>query len=336
MPKPGLKIPLLVFLLTLSAIAFAQKTDKVLLKNGDVLTGEIYGLKLAILDLNMTSTGSVEVKWETVERIISDKIYQVTVKKGDVFVTKLDSAFFKTHHFILDDIVDFVRIKDRFWRNLDGDVGLGFNYTKSSDILQFNFSSSITYVRPKLELNLSLNSNISSLSTDSLLSKNQDATLGILHNLKNAYYLFSSLGWQQNTQLGLANRFILAAGAGKLFINDNHHRLLSGTGLSYNVEQSDKNADYTQNLEALATINFKKFKYFTPKVSIDATYTIYAGITDWGRIRMNLSLNTKYEIFRNFNVGLTFYDNYDNKPLAGAVSNNDYGINFTISYTFGR
>ena len=317
-------------------MAMAQKTDKVFLKNGDVLTGEIYGLKLAILDLNMTSTGSVEVKWETVERIVSDKIFQVTIQNGAVLVTKLDSAFFNTHHFILDDIVDFVRIKDRFWRNLDGDLGLGFNYTKSSDILQFNFNSSITYVRPKLETNLTLNSNISSQSTDSILSKNQDATLGIIKNLKNTYYYFSSLGWQQNSQLGLANRFILTGGGGKLFMNDNHHRLLSGTGLSYNVEKSDESTTYTQNLEALATINFKKFKYFTPKVSIDATYTIYAGITDWGRIRMNLSLNTKYEIFRNFNVGLTFYDNYDNEPLAGAVSNNDFGINFTVSYTFGR
>ena len=336
MHKSALKISLLIILFTVSAIASAQKTDIILLKNGDVFTGEIYYLKFAQLNFNMTSTGTINIKWEEVVRITSDKIFQVTLPHGEVYVTQLDSNFFEQHHTSINDIVEIIRIKDRFWSRLEGNVDLGFNYTKSNDILQFNFNSSTTHVKPKQEINLLLSSIISNQSSDSVISKNQNATFSILRQLEHNYYLTSSFGWQQNIQLGINNRFLLTAGGGKLLINDNHQVLLTGTGLSYNVEQSDESSNYTQNLEALFTARFKKFRYFTPKVSIDAQYTIYTGLTDWGRIRMNFNVSAKYEILKDFNVGLTFYDNFDNRPPAGAISKNDFGINFTLGYQFGR
>ena len=44
----------------------------------------------------------------------------------------------------------------------------------------------------------------------------------------------------------------------------------------------------------------------------------------------------KFEIFKDFNVGLTFYDLYDNRPPEGAVSKNDFGVNTTLGYVFGK
>ncbi len=317
-------------------MAIAQKTDKVYLKNGDIFTGEVYYMRVALLNFNMTSTGTIDIKWVEVVKISSGKIFQVTMKNGDVYVDKLDSIFFENNHVLLDDIVEIVEIEETFLQRLVGSVDLGFNYAKSNDILQFNFNSSTTYIKPKSEVNLLMTSNISNQSGDSILSKNQGIRLGYLKQLQNNYYASGSFSWQQNTQLGLANRYLLASAFGKRLIKDNHHSLLAGAGLSYNVEQSDKSRDYTSNLEALASFHFKEYKYLTPKLSIDALYTLYAGVTDWGRIRMNLELNTKYEVLKDFNIGLTFYDNYDSRPPQGALSKNDFGLNFTLGYSFGR
>lgn len=336
MHKSAFKPYLILLLLTLPATMLAQKTDKLFLRNGDILTGEIYDMRFAQVDFNMTATGTVQIKWEEVVRITSDKIFEVTMPHGEVYITRLDSAFYETHQTNLQAIVEIVQIKDRFIRRFSGDVSMGFNYTKSSDILQFNFNSSTTYTKPRVEMTLLLNSVISNTASDSFISKNQQATLSMLRQLKNNYYLASSFGWQQNTQLGLANRFLLTGGAGKYLLSDNHQKLLTGTGLSYNVEQSDQLTPYTSNLEALASFQYKRFRYFTPKLSIDAEYVIYAGLTDWGRIRMNANLSSKYEVFKDFNVGLTFYDNYDSRPPAGASSKNDFGVNFTLGYQFGR
>lgn len=317
-------------------VGMGQKTDKAFLKNGDVITGEIKSLKFAKLSFDMTGPGTIQIKWEEILQLKSDKIFQITMRNGEVLIEKLDSFFFVKHHASLHDLVEVVQIKDRFLLRLDGDINLGFNFSKSSDNFQFNLNSSTTYRKPKAETNLKLNSVLSKSSSDTSLSKKQDATINYYRKLKKSFFLNSILGWQQNTQLGLANRFSFSGGGGKILINNNHQRLLTGTGLSYNVEQSSNNMGYTNNLEGLLTIQFKNFRYSSPKISIDASNTFYPGLSDWGRIRMDLQLNTKIEIFKDFFAGLVFYDLYDNRPPKGAVSKNDFGINFTIGYEFGK
>jgi hypothetical protein len=317
-------------------MGLGQKTDKVFLKNGDVVTGEIKSLKLAKLSFDMNGPGMISIKWEEIVRITSNKTFQVTTQNGQVLLTKLDSLFFETQKIKLDQIVEIVQIRNKFLKRLEGDINLGFNYTKSSDIVQFNFASSIIYRKPKMETNFKLNTVLSKSSNDTITSKKQDATTGILKTLNNRFYLMSNLGWERNTQLGLANRFLLAAGGGKILLNDNHQRLLTGIGVSYNREESSESSGYIGNVEAQAVIQYKKFRYSSPKVNIDAQYIIFPSLSDLGRVRMNLQVNTNFEIFKDFTVGLTFYDNFDNRPPSGAVSTNDYGITFTMGYTFGK
>ncbi|MGZ5191757.1 MAG: DUF481 domain-containing protein, partial [Flavisolibacter sp.] len=251
-------------------------------------------------------------------------------------LTKLDTLFFKTNNILLDDIVEIVPIKNKFLKRLSGDINLGFNYTKSSDIIQFNFGSSITYRVPKIETNFKLNTVISRSKADTITSKKQDATAGVLRTLNKRYYLVSYLGWERNTQLGLDNRYLLAGGAGKIIFNDNHKRLLTGGGLSYNREQFKDSSSFKGNFEAMGMVQFKKFRYVFPKINIDAQFNVYPSISDWGRIRMNLQVNTSFEIFKDFSTGLTFYDNFDSRPSSSATSGNDYGLTFTISYMFGK
>ena len=93
---------------------------------------------------------------------------------------------------------------------------------------------------------------------------------------------------------------------------------------------------YSGSLEGMLIITFKEFKYSTPKISIDTRLAIFPGLSDWGRVRMAFNLTSKVEIFKDFNVGLNFYDEFDNRPPASAQSKNDYGVNFTIGYEFGK
>jgi hypothetical protein len=330
-----LKITGVIILLTVSLVMSAQKTDKVLLKNGNTVTGEIKNMKFAKLSYDVDGPGTISIKWEHVIKISSDKTFQVTMQNGDVLITKLDSIFFDQPSITLDSIIEIVRINDKFLQRLDGSINLGFNYAKSNSALQFNFNSSITYRKPKAELNFKLNSVITDNATDSM-SKKQDVTFDFYRKLRSSFYLNVLLGWQQNTELGLENRFIFPVVAGKILINNNHQRLLTGAGLSGNLEQSSGSPDYSGSLEGMLIIAFKEFKYSTPKISIDARVAVFPGLTDWGRVRMGINLSSKIEIFKDFNVGLNFYDDFDSRPPAGASSKNDFGLNFTIGYEFGK
>jgi hypothetical protein len=331
-----MKISGLLLLLFVSLIGVAQKTDKVYLKNGDVLTGEIKYMKFAMLKYDIDGPGKIDVKWEYIVQIRSDKIFQVTMKDGEVLVVKLDTFFFNLSKATLENIIEIVRIKDKFLKRMDGDINLGFNYAKSNSILQFNLNSTITYRIPKNEFTSKINSVITHSSSDSTASKKQDIMFDYYRKLKNSFYINTLVGWQQNTELGLLNRFVIPFVGGKILLNSNHQRLLTGAGFNYNLEQSTGNELYTSNIESMFIIQFKEFRYSFPKLSIDTRFALFPSLSDWGRVRMGFNITSKVEIFKDFNVGLNFYDEFDNRPPSGAASKNDFGVNFTIGYFFGK
>ncbi len=314
-------------------VSRAQKTDKVSLKNGDTITGEIKSMKLGLLSYDVTGPGIIDIKWEEVTKIKSDKIFEFTLMRGILVVTTVDSLFKMFHITSLDQIVEIMPIRDRFLKRITGDVNLGFNYTKSNNILQLNFASNLFYKIPKIEIDLKLNAVITNYGQDSSLSKKEDIIGSFRRNMPNNYFWGGSLGWQQNTELGLASRYLVSGVFGKNFLRDNHNHLLSSVGFSYNQEQSVETGLYSGNLDALLGIAYKRFYRSTPKLSIISDYLIYPGISDWGRIRMQADLSVNVEIFKDFITGLSFYYSYDNRPPAGSVSNDDYGLMFTVGYT---
>ena len=84
---------IIAFLCTVKTIS-GQKTDKVYLKNGDVITGEIKNLYLGLLTFDMTGPGKISIKWEEVKGLKSDKIFEITLRQGQVTVRRLTAHFF--------------------------------------------------------------------------------------------------------------------------------------------------------------------------------------------------------------------------------------------------
>ena len=71
----------LVALLSLCAIpaTAAMKTDIVIFKNGDRLTGEFKSLKRGQLNLNTEATGTIGIEWDKISSVVSDQRVQVEV-----------------------------------------------------------------------------------------------------------------------------------------------------------------------------------------------------------------------------------------------------------------
>ena len=326
----------LIFFFFSIQIVNGQKTDKVFLSNGDILTGIIKDLRLAMLRFDLDGPGIIDIKWEKVVAVRSDKLFEIGLQSGALIVSKLDSAFFSTHAVELSAIIEMYPIRKKFVRRFSGNVSTGINYTKSSDVFEFNFSSVITYRIPKLELSLTTTSFITDRSDDSSLTKEQDFRFNAIFYFGKLYLIGGGIEWQQNTELGVKNRFSLKAFMGKVLLVNNHNRFVSYAGLSLNREQSITSESYTTNLELPFGITYKRFFYSTPKQSIDAVINAYPSLSDWGRVRMEFSLKTSIEIFKDFNTGITFYDKFDNRPPEGASSKNDFGVAFTVSYKFNN
>src|SRR6478736_1273382 len=84
----GLYLKLMVIIaLTAGDISvYAQKTDNVKLRNGNTLTGEILSMKLGLLTYKMDGPGTISIKWEYVTAINSDKVYDFTLRNGEIII----------------------------------------------------------------------------------------------------------------------------------------------------------------------------------------------------------------------------------------------------------
>src|ERR1700690_957238 len=81
-----------IVILTVTAIGsrvYAQKTDNVTLKNGNILTGEIMSMKLGLLTYKMDGPGTITIKWEYVTAITSDKIFDFTLRNGEIIIGRM-------------------------------------------------------------------------------------------------------------------------------------------------------------------------------------------------------------------------------------------------------
>jgi hypothetical protein len=100
--------------------------------------------------------------------------------------------------------------------------------------------------------------------------------------LKDRNYVNFLFGWQQNTELGLENRFILPVVAGKILLNNNHQRLLTGAGLSYNLEESSGSTSYASSLEGMLIIfPSKNLSIQPPSCRSIQGWPIFPGLSDW-------------------------------------------------------
>jgi len=66
---------LLVITLLLSTNTFAQRTDIIIMKNGDHITGEIKKLKFGIVTFKTDDAGTLSIQWDKIRHLISNGVY---------------------------------------------------------------------------------------------------------------------------------------------------------------------------------------------------------------------------------------------------------------------
>jgi hypothetical protein len=62
-------------------------------------------------------------------------------------------------------------------------------------------------------------------------------------------------------------------------------------------------------------------------------------LTDFGRVRIEFETRIKYEVLKDFYLGLGLFDKFDSRPPVGndtvnGAIKNDFGIETTINWRF--
>lgn len=332
----------LILTLFFGPAARAEKTDRLILANGDKFTGEIKKLEFGKLTFKTDHMGTLSIKWDKIIGLTSKAYYEVELFDGTIYFGALgdaslkwrmtmitDSASFEIYRFY---VVRILPIQDRFWAKVDGAASVGFNYTKASEIFQLNASANASYHSRTVEAETDF-STIITLQQDTSATERYDFDLLARRLLEYRWFALGEIGAQSNSALGLNLRLLLNGGLGRKVIQNNSEWLMTGGGLAINREWTQNWSKSTNNLEAIGALRFSKFRYDDPELNLTIGTALFANLTNFGRIRMEIDAKVAWEIINNLFLNLTFYDSFDNEPPSGAAKN-DWGLVFSFGYSF--
>ncbi len=320
----------------------AQKTDIIIMNNGDRITGEVKKLEYGLVTFKTDDAGTLSIKWDKIATLTAKESFEVEKEDGSVYFgsipesPKPDTLIIATDLFRFEipnaNVVSIIPIKNKFLKRLDGSVGVGFSYTKATTLSQLNFNTSVQYRTRKMVTSFSYDGNLSTQEDEST-TRRQEFNYVLQRLLPGKWFYGTQTGFEQNSELGLDLRINLGVAGGRNMIQNNRNVFQALIGFQGISEWLTGVTESTRDFEGVITLYYSLFKYDSPKSNISATVAAFPGITDLGRIRVNTSMRIGQEIVRDFTIGLTFYNSFDNQPPEGSAKN-DWGVTTSIGYTF--
>jgi sRNA-binding regulator protein Hfq len=334
---------LIGFLSMITVNARAQKNDTVYLNNGDRLTGEFKKFEYGQLFLKTDAMQTVYIEFDKISTIYSAKFFEIRTKSGYRYFGSLRKSEKKGTVLVVTssdtipkplwDIVEVTTIRNKFFQRIDGSISLGLSFTKASDVFQYNLAAEVVHRSRHYSTRFDLNSILTD-QKDKDMSNNTNIGLNVTRYLPSKWFVRVQASGQQNTELDLKLRLQCGMGGGYDIVRSNSIRFYGLLGLIYNNEQTIDSAIMSNNMEILASTQFKWFQYRHPKIDVTTGLNFYYNLIIKNRIRLEFDLKTKFEIVKDLFFEITLYDSYDNKPFTGESAKNDWGIITSIGYTF--
>lgn len=340
-----LKIALIIYIFTLCIkVSYGQKVDTIIHVNGNILTGDLKKISDGVTTWKMEGMGTIILEQVKINTIRSKKKFEIKMKNGVIYFGSFDTSnFFRKVYVIaakerflidVDNIVEVFPLKKSFWLRTSGNFSLGGNYTQATKITTITTSGKIFYRKMKSSFELSANKN-NTYQGDTVSSSKSDVLFDWQRSMSNGWSSGLSVGASQNSELGNKLRVDFNAIGIKDISYNIWNRLYAGAGLSVSQERSYTDEIYKTDLTGLVQVVWKVYKYTSPKVWVDAGVSFIPYLTESNRYRAVVNMNPQVSILSDdLKMGINFYYNYDNKPLAGATSKSDYAINLEFTYSF--
>jgi hypothetical protein len=334
-------LALVVCLGLVPTVADAAYNDSIVLKNGDRLKGEVKSLNQGQLKFKTDTMSTVYIKWDRVAQVTAPETFEVETTDGIRFLGSLFAAGpgklgvdigLRKVTVPLMDVVRITLLKRGFWDRIDGSIDLGASYAKSSAIGQGSLSADVTALRPSFEVETSFDTTVT-VQPDEPISSRTTVNGTYVRLLKNRWFVPGSVKFERNTDIGLKLRASAAGGFGRYFLQTNRSRFGAAAGLVV-TREAPVDGDTTTNLEALLSTRYSFLTHDSPKTTIDVAFTAFPSLNVRGRFRTDLDLTLKRELLKDFTIGFTYYDTYDNKPPGAGSPAHDFGGTVTLGWIF--
>jgi hypothetical protein len=338
-----IRIFLLPVFLFCSPASFADdKTDIVILKNGDRVTGEIKSLEAGLLQVKTDTMGMIYIEWRFISELISEKTQAVETADGGRWLGNLQKPESGDHIVVHTDagpvdlspteVVTVWPVAATFLDKVDIDVSVGFDYSKSTEISNFNLGVNFLHRSDNRLTESLLRSNITQQQAGDDQNR-QEFNLSQQYLQPELKFRTWLVGLDSNEALGVDLRLYAGGAMGKYLAKTNN-TWFSVSGGVLATQENPENADSENNLEGIFAARYRYFRFATPERTFDTSLSIYPSITDFGRVRTNLRSTFKLEFIEDLFWSMEFYATHDNQPLSEDVEKTDYGLITAIGWSY--
>jgi hypothetical protein len=336
---------ILVASLLLAAPAMAagrDKTDVLVMLNGDHITGEIKGMERGKLDLATDDIGRVSVEWAKVVRVTSTHPYEVELTSGEKVYGTLSSpadcelavgALPMPDVVEMSTVVQIVPMEDAFLGRIRASFDLGFTFAKANLASTLSTSGEFTYRDELLGTKLDFDVYLQTFKDTPAVSR---YTVGLQGDVYFADRWRAVLGGllEHNDELQLILRVSIAPAVSHSIVRNGWTELWITGGLAGSRESYVNTSGYEG--DALLGAQWDAFRYDSPKLDLTTSFVLLPGLSSLGRFRGTFNLKVRYEVFKDFNVGLSFNDTFDTRPPDPDAPKNDFIAALTIGWSYRR
>jgi len=347
-----MKFLAIVVSLLLSTILHARdKTDIMVMKNGDRFTCAIKGLASGVLYVDFDYIdGTASVDWSKVAQLDSNQLFVVKMADGSVHVGTLHSVSAGPGGPLKievigssepepsaerSEVVRMIGTSDRFWQRFNGDISLGVIYAKGNQSTQYSLGSEATYVRQRWSARASFDSNLAS-STGTNVSTRNSLHLSGLRLLPAKNWFYSGIAtFLQSSEQGIGLQSTIGGGIGHYLKNTDTATVSVLGGVAWqNTEYKALTVPATGQNAAAALIYAEANLFKFSKTNFDVTATLLPALSDFGRVRFETNAAYYIKLIGNLKWNVSFYGNWDSRPPPG-FAGSDYGTSSGISWSFG-
>jgi len=307
--------------------------------NGDSINGDVKGFERGKLEFEIPGSSSTFIEFDDLAAIGSSDYWDIeldnqtrtfgTLEPGDQPGTVRIVSADGEREIPLARIVQMTSIDASFWSKWDGFLEFGFTFAKANSVTNYTLAARAEYRGTKWAYSLTIDSRQNSQTDAETTSRHQLRT-DLVRMLPKTWYVGVLAQAEQNQELDLDLRLLFGAIGGRDILQSNKIEWRWGAGILGNRE------DYTgleasTSAEALLATYFNFFTFGNFENDIASSLLVYPSLTESGRVRVDFDISYRQDLFSDFYLRFSFYDQYDSRPPPGA-SDNDFGTTIAIGW----
>jgi hypothetical protein len=327
-------------------LALAAKTDRLVLLNGDYITGEVKGLSRGKLDYSTDDAGRLSIEWVKVATVTSPNPFQIELGSGAKYIGALQRADQQGFVVVMSvrqdtlpigSVVEISPLSAGFVQRLQAYLDIGFTLAKANQATTFSLDGEARYQGPTFGSQFTFDS----------YAQGQESTPTTTRNLaRQSFSWYLPRRWsavalaqlEQNDELDLDHRLTYGGAGSRSLLHTNQMEIAAGAGLVGTQEQfsSAAGTSSSTSLEGLVTFGWDAFRFDSPKLDFGTNLALFPSLSQAGRVRGQFDVRLQYELFKDFNTGVRFSDTFDSRPPEEGTSKNDYITTLTIGWSYRR